>query len=89
MAIVGTQPIQKDNRTSESNEQISTHRRILPQLLASQAKNLIILDIGMSIAIPSIVIPALTGLNKDNNPDEIIHLTAEQSSWLGMNDLLI
>lgn len=32
---------------------------------------------------PTIVIPALTGLNKEVNPNEIIFLSAVQASWLG------
>lgn len=44
---------------------------------------MLILDFGLTLAIPSIVISALTGYSKDLNPNEYIHLTAEQASWLG------
>lgn len=79
MATVDSQPTPNGNHTAKSPELVSAHRRILPQLLANHAQNLIILHIGLSIAIPAIVMPALTGLNNVNNPDEIIHLTAGQS----------
>lgn len=35
------------------------------------------------MAFPTIVIPALRGLNNENNPNEFLHLTAVQASWLG------
>lgn len=53
------------------------------QFLASTAKNLLILDIGLSVAFPTIVIAALTGLNNSNNQNEFLSLTSVQSSWLG------
>lgn len=46
-------------------------------------KNFLLLDLGLSIAIPTIIIPALTGLNPEANPNEKIHVTAVQASWLG------
>lgn len=52
-------------------------------MLASTVKNFLLLDLGLSIAFPTIVIPALTGLNKENNPNEFLHLIAYQASWLG------
>lgn len=53
------------------------------QILASTIKNFLLLDLGLSIAFPTIVIPALTGLNSEINPNETIQLTAVQASWLG------
>lgn len=53
------------------------------QFLASQAKNLLILDLGLILAFPTIIIPALTGLNEQNNQNEFLHLTPFQASWLG------
>lgn len=38
---------------------------------------------GLSVAFPTIVIPALLGLNNANNPNETVQLTAVQASWLG------
>lgn len=34
------------------------------------------------MAFPSIVIPALTGLNQHLNPNEFLHMTPTQASWL-------
>lgn len=47
-------------------------------------KNFLLLDLGLSLAIPTIVIPALTGKNNALNPNETVFVTAEQASWLGM-----
>lgn len=52
-------------------------------MLASTIKNFLLLDLGLSVAFPTIVIPALTGLNSNVNPNEILQLTAVQASWLG------
>lgn len=43
---------------------------------------------GLSDAIPTIIIPSLTGLNDKINPNEMIELSAIQSSWLGCLPLL-
>lgn len=56
---------------------------IILQVIASTVKNFLLLDLGLSIAFPTIVIPALTGLNDTVNPDETVHITAAQASWLG------
>lgn len=61
----------------------SQFRTILPQILASTAKNLLLIDIGLAIAFPTIVIPVLRGLQSDRNPGETLHFTAEQASWYG------
>lgn len=53
------------------------------QVLASMANNLQILDYGLTMAIPSIVIAALTGMNDDMNANEYVRVTGLQASWLG------
>lgn len=53
------------------------------QILASTAKNLLLIDIGLAIAFPTIVIPALRGMQPDKYPNETIHFTAEQAVWYG------
>jgi hypothetical protein len=60
-----------DTKLSE----ISSFRRILPQVLASTAKNLLLLDLGMAVSFPTIVIPALRGLKEHDN-DDILSFTA-------------
>uniref|UniRef100_U5EU35 Putative transmembrane transport n=1 Tax=Corethrella appendiculata TaxID=1370023 RepID=U5EU35_9DIPT len=57
-------------------------RTVLPQILASTAKNLLLLDLGLAVAFPTIVIPVLTGLkNRDEN--ETLTFTPVQASWFG------
>lgn len=53
------------------------------QLIACSIKNILIVDGGITMAFPTIVIPALTGLNAQINPDEFMHITPVQASWLG------
>lgn len=64
-------------------EQISNFRRFLPQVLATTVKNFLLLDLGLSIAFPGIIIPALTGIPNEYNKDEFLSMTPEQASWLG------
>lgn len=53
----------------EKLKEISAFRRIMPQILASSAKNLLLLDLGLAVAFPTIVIPALRGLKEHDNND--------------------
>lgn len=73
-----------DKMTLEEAKQpeVSTFRRILPQILASTAKNFLLLDLGMAVAFPTIVIPALRGI-KNRAPDEFLHFSPQQASWFG------
>jgi hypothetical protein len=64
-----------DNEKVDKVKEISYFRRILPQILASSAKNLLLLDLGMAVSIPTIVIPALRGLKEHDNND-ILSFTA-------------
>lgn len=68
---------------TEKIKEISAFRRILPQVLASSAKNLLLLDLGLAVAFPTIVIPALRGL-KDHDRDGILEFTAEVRKNLGL-----
>lgn len=61
---------------------IGTFRTILPQILASTAKNLLLLDLGMAVSFPTIVIPALKGLKAHDNSD-FLTFTDTQASWFG------
>ncbi|XP_075214661.1 facilitated trehalose transporter Tret1-like [Lycorma delicatula] len=69
--------ITKDEQTD--HEKISRYRRALPQVLASTAKNLILMDLGMTIAFPTIVIPALT----NNKTGEGMYFDSSEASWFG------
>lgn len=52
------------------------------QILATFAKNLIIFNLGEFGAFPSLVIPSLIGVCSELNPDENVHISASQTSWL-------
>ncbi|GAB0097351.1 facilitated trehalose transporter Tret1 [Sergentomyia squamirostris] len=66
----------------EEQRGVSKFRMYLPQILASTAKNLLILDIGLAAAFPTIAIPPLLG-TVEGGEEEIFHFTAEQASWFG------
>lgn len=61
---------------------IGKFRTILPQILASTAKNLLLLDLGMAVSFPTIVIPALRGLKLHDSQD-FLSFTDSQASWFG------
>lgn len=69
----------------EQKPEAGKFRTILPQILASTAKNFLLLDLGMAVALPTIVIPALRGL-KNRAPDEFLHFTPVQASWFGKSE---
>lgn len=64
-------------------QNVSTVRRYSPQFIASFARNLLYISLGFSDAFTAIVIPSLTGISSELNPDETLHITAAQASWLG------
>ncbi|XP_058448099.1 facilitated trehalose transporter Tret1-like [Malaya genurostris] len=66
----------------DSTPEVGKFRTVLPQILASTAKNFLLLDLGMAVAFPTIVIPALRGL-KNRAPDEFLYFTPAQASWFG------
>lgn len=70
------------NEPDKPLEKISKFRTILPQILASTAKNLLLLDLGMAVSFPTIVIPALKGLKQHDNAD-FLSFTDVQASWFG------
>ncbi|XP_055307472.1 facilitated trehalose transporter Tret1-like, partial [Sitodiplosis mosellana] len=51
--------------------------------VATLVKNMLLFDLGMCIAIPGIIIPALTGITNEFNRNEYLSLTPSQVSWLG------
>lgn len=59
-------------------------RMYLPQILASMAKNLLILDLGLSGAFPTIAIPVLTGLKVvSQSANDPLRFDEVQASWFG------
>lgn len=53
------------------------------QFLASIAQNLLSGNMGLALAFPTIVVPAVLGLSDAINPNESLHMTADEASWLG------
>lgn len=64
---------------------VSTLRRVLPQFLATLAQFLVGWDMGLILAIASIVVPSVTGKSGQLNPDETVFMTEDEASWLGTN----
>lgn len=54
------------------------------QFLACSAKNLVVFDFGLGISFPTILIPALTGLNSELNQNETLTISPEQATWMGI-----
>lgn len=50
-------------------------------------ENIILFDIGLRVAMPTIVIAALNGNANEQNHDEFLTITPYQSSWLGENTI--
>lgn len=38
----------------------------------------------MVLAIPSLVVPSVIGISADLNPDEILKMSPDEASWLGI-----
>lgn len=53
------------------------------KVLASSTKNLLVLNVGFAIGLPTVLIPALSGLNPLANPDESLKITNAEASWIG------
>jgi len=68
---------EKDLKEKGEVKPVSTFRQALPQVLASTAKNLILLDLGMTVAFPTIVIPVLLDSKSG------LSFTTSQASWFG------
>lgn len=54
------------------------------KVISAVVTSFLLFDVGASNFYATIIIPALTGLNTKNNPDEIIEMTAAEASWFGM-----
>lgn len=52
------------------------------QFFGSLARSLIGTNTGEYNGLVAFMIPALTGLNKELNPNETLEITADQASWL-------
>lgn len=68
---------------SDQFEEINTFRKIFSQALVIIPENLLFLNAGFMLALPTIIIPALSGLNLSNNPNEQLTITPAEASWIG------
>lgn len=55
--------------------------------MASTAKNFLLIDLGLAVAFPTIVIPVLRGLQNEKNPNETLFFTPAQASWFGKKEV--
>ena len=44
---------------------------------------MIIVDTGLTYAVPTILIAAMTGISNEHNRNEYLTITPEQATWLG------
>ncbi|PSN58491.1 hypothetical protein C0J52_00811 [Blattella germanica] len=67
-----------------------TLRTALPQILATSAKNILLLGYGMTLGFPTIVIPSLQGGSNstDVRDKDTLTLTEEQISWFSSINLI-
>ncbi|XP_031620827.1 facilitated trehalose transporter Tret1-like [Contarinia nasturtii] len=61
----------------------SRFRRFLSQFVATSVKNLLMFNMGLCILLPTIIIPAVTGIHNEHNQNEFLTITPVQASWLG------
>ncbi|XP_031639275.1 facilitated trehalose transporter Tret1-like [Contarinia nasturtii] len=67
---------------SKGPDKVSTFRRILPQFLSCLSQYINGCNMGLVLAISSIVVPSIIGRSTELNPDETLHMTPEKASWL-------
>lgn len=53
------------------------------QTIATVVTTALLLDIGLSVSYPTVLISALTGLNNETNPNEFLRMSAVEASWMG------
>lgn len=66
-----------------SNPKPQRFRRIASQFIATTIKNVHIVDWGLTGAMPTLIIPALTGLQNEQNRDELLSMDGSEASWIG------
>lgn len=72
----------ESKETTTESDEISSFRRYLPQVIACSAKNLLIVEFGLTLSFSTILISALSGLNPTLNPNETLSITPDQSVWI-------
>lgn len=53
------------------------------QVLATTVKNLILFDLGLILAMPAVIIAALSGISNEHNRYESLSIDGYQASWIG------
>ncbi|KAK3909929.1 Facilitated trehalose transporter Tret1 [Frankliniella fusca] len=92
-AAAASPPMEKQEHLAEAETTadgrdpgaVGALREALPQVLASCAKNMLLLDIGMTLAFPTVVIAALLGSKEHPREPDEFGLTFDewQASWFG------
>lgn len=54
----------------------------IPQVIATFIGNIHLIDLGLAMAMPSIIIPALTGISNQSNRNEFLSIGASEASWI-------
>lgn len=67
------------NATAKADQEISKIRRYLPQIIAVSVKSVILVVYGLTMGLPTILIPNLSG----GTPGESIKLDEDGISWIG------
>lgn len=53
-------------------------------MIATTVKNLLLVELGCALALPTIIIAATTGLFNDCNRNEFLSLTPNEATWIGI-----
>lgn len=53
------------------------------QVLATTVKNSVLIDGGLIAALPTVIIPALTGISNEYNRNETLSITPIEASYIG------
>ncbi|XP_072159761.1 uncharacterized protein [Bemisia tabaci] len=80
---MGTQDVEKSGEhgtgVSGNRRKVNRFRSAAPQILAVTAKNLVLLDLGMTMAFSTIVVPVL--LDPNNKDPNGLSFTEDQATW--------
>lgn len=60
----------------------------LLQFIASTVKNLLLIDMGLIFALPTIVIASLTGISNEHNRNEFVSISPTEATWIGIYEKL-
>ncbi|KAK7869520.1 hypothetical protein R5R35_002295 [Gryllus longicercus] len=74
-----------DEKGALDKHKIKALRVALPQVLATSAKNLILLGYGMTLGFPTITIPAISA---GSDSGDVLQLTKDQISWFSSINLI-